>query len=374
MRRLLIKMVAVETALVGWLSYWLFLVYADNPSVTQALADKLSKFPQFSFTTIDISVLVVIGVLALLLALKFQRGLRPGIRLERALEMLETLMKRNLYLESQVAELKVTKGHVTQPVTSPVPSAPEPQLGSWERAFRTPIEAGSGAAIAPTRPSLPASVGPVHDRAPFSPSSPAFRVDTKPMASPSPARPPILSNDRQDAKPVERKVDPDVEKTVTLGTGVTPSNWEDSPKRVVETSGVLNALREARKRVPIIPDSTVNTPVPVLPFPTKVSPPQGVIVGPGASPLSQRRPSLRPTPALLPPKAGPSGLLGPASPASGPTPTTAGSLLQKNVEIEARPSGEKSSTSEASEPETDSDKPAARPRPQVKKRFPFEEE
>src|SRR3989475_11924985 len=158
MRRLLIKIVAVETALVGWLAYWLFLVYADNPSVTQALVDKLTRFPQFSFTTIDISVLVVIGVLAILLALKFHRGLRPGIRLERALQMLESLMKRNLVLEAQVAELRVEKiPSLRTPSTSSVsvPGLPspsfaaamasppgEPNPGSWEKAFRTPLEAG----------------------------------------------------------------------------------------------------------------------------------------------------------------------------------------------------------------------------------------
>ena len=111
MRRLLIKLVAIETALLGWLSYWLFLVYANNPTVAAELSSSLQRFPQLSFSTIDIAVMVIIAALAVTLAFRFQRGLRPGIRLERALQMLENLMKRNLVLEAQVAELKIEKSH-----------------------------------------------------------------------------------------------------------------------------------------------------------------------------------------------------------------------------------------------------------------------
>src|SRR3989441_8692174 len=207
MRRLLIKMVAVETALVGWLSYWLFLVYADNPSVTQALVDKLTRFPQFSFTTIDISVLVVIGVLAILLALKFQRGLRPGIRLERALQMLETLMKRNLLLESQVAELKLEKGHPVPQLPSPSPATMESQPGSWDRAFRTPIEAGPGPAPSPARLSPPGLASSVLDRTPFLQAAPMTRADTKSLVQQvSPPKFPGLIVEKQEARPVETQV------------------------------------------------------------------------------------------------------------------------------------------------------------------------
>src|SRR5213594_3728143 len=99
MRRLLIKLVAIETALVGWLSYWIFLVYANNPSVSAGLGEQLTKFPQLAFTTVDIAVMVIIAAFAITLAFKFHRGLRPGIRLERALQMLENLMKRNIVVE-----------------------------------------------------------------------------------------------------------------------------------------------------------------------------------------------------------------------------------------------------------------------------------
>src|SRR5947208_4603292 len=145
MRRLLIKLVAIETMLVGWLSYWIFLVYANNPSASARLLDQLTSFPTLAFTTVDIAVLVIIASFAITLAFKFHRGLRPGIRLERALQMLENLMKRNLVLEAQVAELKIEKVHPSPVITSTTPITPspsEPRPGSWEKAFRTPLEAG----------------------------------------------------------------------------------------------------------------------------------------------------------------------------------------------------------------------------------------
>src|SRR2546426_10331403 len=157
MRRLLIKLVAIETALVGWLSYWIFLVYANNPSVSAGLGEQLTKFPQLAFTTVDIAVMVIIATFAITLAFKFHRGLRPGIRLERALQMLENLMKRNLVLEAQVAELRVDKGpslRSTSTASISVPGLPapsfaaamtsppgEPNPGPWGKAFRRPPEA-----------------------------------------------------------------------------------------------------------------------------------------------------------------------------------------------------------------------------------------
>ncbi len=212
MRRLLIKMVAVETALVGWLAYWLFLVYANNPIVSRELASALSRFPQLSFTTVDISVLVVIGIISILLAFKFQRGLRPGIRLERALQMLENLMKRNLVLESQVAELKIEKAHVTTSTAVSVSSHDEPGPGSWERAFRTPLEAGPSVPAATVHSSLPrqpttSSEAPV-EREVSALRPPSHRPDPKPfqpgLAKPAPSsfdrlqdRPPRPSDERK---------------------------------------------------------------------------------------------------------------------------------------------------------------------------------
>src|SRR2546428_3021090 len=139
MRRLLIKLVAIETMLVGWLSYWIFLVYDNNPSVSAGLLDQLTKFPTLAFTTADIAVLVIIASFAITLAFKFHRGLRPGIRLERPLQMLENLMKRNLVLEAQEAELreekeekeeKVRPGPTALPPTISVPGLPVPTYQS----------------------------------------------------------------------------------------------------------------------------------------------------------------------------------------------------------------------------------------------------
>src|SRR2546428_638163 len=133
MRRLLIKLVAIETALVGWLSYWIFLVYANNPSVSAGLGEQLTKFPQLAFTTVDIAVMVIIATFAITLAFKFHRGLRPGIRLERALQMLENLMKRNLVLEAQVAELRVDKVpslRSTSTASISVPGLPAPSFAA----------------------------------------------------------------------------------------------------------------------------------------------------------------------------------------------------------------------------------------------------
>src|SRR2546429_4903512 len=164
LRRLLIKLVAIETAFVGWLSYWLFLVYANNPSVADQLSSSLQRFPQLSFSTIDIAVMVIIATLAITLAFTFKRGLRPGIRLERALQMLENLMKRNLVLEAQVAELKIEKVHPSPVITSTTPVTPspsEPRPGSWEKAFRTPLEAGppmSARSTAMSREDTPSGV------------------------------------------------------------------------------------------------------------------------------------------------------------------------------------------------------------------------
>ncbi len=267
------------------------------------------------------------------------------------------------------------KGHVTQSVPSPAPTTVELQPGSWERAFRTPIEAGPGPAMSPTRPSIPGPTSPVLDRAPFLPPAPAFRVDTKPMAQPaSPPKRPSLIPEKQETKPVETHVGSGFEKTVSFGTGANPANWEDSPKRVVETSGILNAPLEARKQVPMIPDPTLNTPASVPPPPMKAPHPPGVIIGPGMLPFPQRKPSLRPSP--LPPlsKAGPARLLGPSSQGSrlAPTLIPAAAAQLKPIDTESKPSGENASISEPSEPV--SSKPGGKPRPQMKKRFSFEEE
>src|SRR5207245_11295391 len=106
LRRLLIKLVAIETAMVGWLSYWIFLLYANNPSVSAGLADQLTRFPQLAFTTVDIAVMVIIAAFAITLAFKFHRGLRPGLRLDRALQVLVNLLKSDRVREAQAAAVR----------------------------------------------------------------------------------------------------------------------------------------------------------------------------------------------------------------------------------------------------------------------------
>jgi hypothetical protein len=299
LRKLLIKLVAVETALVGWLSYWLFLVYANNPPVAAELSSSLQKFPQLSFSTIDIAVMVIIAALAVTLAFRFQRGLRPGIRLERALQMLENLMKRNLVLEAQVAELKIEKSH-TPPSTSiasvpppsmstPSVSTIEPRPGSWEKAFRTPLEAG---------PPISSKAGTANDETPFAHEKgvPPPRIEPKPQASPSMIKPPILINDKGSSAPSTVMAEKPIEKTnYPSPPKSSPTSWEDSPQLISETRGILTPSSSPRK-VPTISDSG-GLRQPYIPAPVPKAAPPSVIVGPMASPAPPKIASL-PTPRI----------------------------------------------------------------------------
>src|SRR5213594_3003437 len=235
LRRLLIKLVAIETALVGWLAYWLFLVYANNPSVAEGLGSQLSKFPQLSFTTVDLTVLVIIAVLSIFLAFKFQRGMKPGIRLERALQMLENLMKRNLILESQVAEMKLDRAQVITP--PPGPSPAEPRVGSWEKAFRTPIEAGPPSPSTRSTGFVSSETGFEHESVTLHPPSPRTEPKTIPQTS-------FATKARGISEKPPEKTSIALEKTVdkppipTVGKASSPT-WEDSPKYLGETSGIF---------------------------------------------------------------------------------------------------------------------------------------
>ena len=305
MRRLLIKLVAMETALVGWLSYWIFLVYANNPSVSAGLWDQLTRFPQLAFTTVDIAVMVIIAAFAIMLAFKFHRGLRPGIRLERALQMLENLMKRNLVLEAQVAELRVEKVEKVRPGTSalsssisvpglPAPSfsaamAPpsEPRQGSWEKAFRTPLEAG---------PPTPKTPSPSISEAPFQHETglPPPRIEMKPTIQ-SPARPPLVISEKTGSSASDRDSgDKFSERPTVIAPSAKSSGWEDSPKYVGETTGVLTPSPVPKKIVPIVSESG-GLRQPYIPVPAPRMPPPSVIVGPmNQKPASQGRQTPRP--------------------------------------------------------------------------------
>jgi hypothetical protein len=289
MRKLLIKLVAIETILVGWLSYWLFLVYANNPSIAAELGSSLQKFPQLSFSTIDIAVMVIIAALAVTLAFKFQRGLRPGIRLERALQMLENLMKRNLVLEAQVAELKIEKTHPPPLMASPPPqpvSTQEPRPGSWEKAFRTPLEAG------PPITSKPATLT---DETPFARETgipPPPRIEPKPQPNSPMNKPPILINERgaSISAPPPTMAEKPIDKTSYTSTPkVSASSWEDSPQLISETRGILTPSTTTRK-VPAISDSG-GLRQPYIPAPVPKAAPPNVIAGPMPGPTFSPSPS-----------------------------------------------------------------------------------
>ena len=297
MRRLLIKLVALETALVGWLSYWIFLLYANNPTVSAGLVDQLTRFPQLAFTTVDIAVMVIIAAFAITLAFKFHRGLRPGIRLERALQMLENLMKRNLVLEAQVAELRVDKIHPAPSMSSvsvpglpapsflaAMPSPPsEPRPGSWEKAFRTPLEAG------PPMPKIRKSG--VSD-VPFQNETglPPPRIETKPTRL-SQAAPPLVISEKTGSFVSDPVADNKFSERPTVVSSA--SAWEDSPKYVGESTGILTPSAGPRKIAQTVPDSGLKQPY--IPVPAPRMPPPSVIVGPmNQKPASSGRQAPRP--------------------------------------------------------------------------------
>jgi hypothetical protein len=316
LRRLLIKLVAIETALVGWLSYWLFLVYANNPSIAEQLSSSLQRFPTLSFSTIDIAVMVIIATLAITLAFKFQRGLRPGIRLERALQMLENLMKRNLVLEAQVAELKIEKVHPSPPVvTTPAvtTSSSEPRLGSWEKAFRTPLEAGP--------PMSARSSGANREDVPFGRETgvPPPRIEpVQQTTTPSLIKPIMITEKHSERPPPQTVVSERTfdRPTITPPGGQIASSWEDSPKFMGESRGILTPSSPPRK-APTVSDSG-GLRQPYIPAPAPKIVPPSVIVGPMTShtvPKIQPRP---PRQTALPKNPVPSAS---PSPRSGPEAT-----------------------------------------------------
>src|SRR3989442_280920 len=128
MRKLLVKLVALETAILGWLTYWLFLIYANNPTVSEGLLNELSRFPQVSYTTIDISIIVIIAVFAIAVALKFDRGLRPGMKLERP-------------IQTEIRTLPVQSTSFDRREDRPLPrSSPQFEAQKWEDSPRKTLE------------------------------------------------------------------------------------------------------------------------------------------------------------------------------------------------------------------------------------------
>ncbi len=379
MRRLLIKLVAIETALVGWLSYWLFLVYANNPSVADQLSSSLQRFPQLSFSTIDIAVMVIIATLAITLAFKFQRGLRPGIRLERALQMLENLMKRNLILESQVAELKIEKVHPSPVVTTTptiAPTTSEPRLGSWEKAFRTPLEAGP--------PMTARSAGANRDEIPFGRETgvPPPRIEPVPPASTPALMKPIMITEKTTEKPTpqtvisERSFD---RATMTPPPTQSASSWEDSPKFIGESRGILTPSTPTRK-APSVSDSG-GLRQPYIPAPAPKIVPPNVIVGPMTSPPVPKIISRPPRPPGLPRSTPPSASPRSSSEATKPrldTPPVDPNLVKpsalEDVSTAQEISEKTQSKSDDKTPDATSTKDSVKPSETAKKKFPYEQD
>jgi len=379
LRKLLVKLVAVETALVGWLAYWIFLVYSNNPSVAESLASQLSKFPQLSFTTVDITVLVIIGGLSIFLAFKFQTGLKPGIRLERSLQMLESLMKRNLMLEAQVAEMKMEKAQIT--AGEPALSPSEPPQGSWEKAFRTPIEAGPAFSPQSVRPPVPGAAGARFGRETVGQRAPPPRIETKP----TPQIPTLFKPPRDDlGRPSGKVSPPPLEKTTdTLPIPTPPkvdsSAWEDSPKYLGGTGAVPppSPLPHKKTTVTAAPGSHRQPYIPV-PAPKAILP--SVILGPGVSPTPRAKPSTKSgsnVRALTSPqfveRTAPSTNVAPGRPPAPSTLSTSPSTeTTRSIQLE-NASGDTARLSTEDDLETQS-KPSDKPSVSTKKRFPWEDD
>jgi len=380
LRRLLIKLVAIETALVGWLSYWLFLLYANNPSVADQLSSSLQRFPQLSFSTIDIAVMVIIATLAITLAFKFQRGLRPGIRLERALQMLENLMKRNLVLEAQVADLKIEKVHPTPPVaTTPAvtTSSSEPSPGSWEKAFRTPLEAGP--------PMSARSAGANRENVPFGRETgvPPPRIEPVQQTAPPTLMKPIMITERSSEKPLPQTIIPGrtLDRPVmTPPGGQSATSWEDSPKFIGESRGILTPSSPPR-RAPSVSESS-GLRQPYIPAPAPKIVPPSVIVGPMTGPTVPRIQPRPPRPTNLPknpvPSASPSPRSSELTKPRSDTPPINPSTVKTSAPEDLATTQEKSEKTQSRPEDKSEDATVSRggvkPAVSTKKKFPYEED
>jgi hypothetical protein len=381
LRRLLIKLVAIETALVGWLSYWLFLVYANNPSVADQLSSSLQRFPQLSFSTIDIAVMVIIATLAIMLAFKFQRGLRPGIRLERALQMLENLMKRNLVLEAQVADLKIDKAHPT-PIVAAAPvvtSSPnEPRPGSWEKAFRTPLEAGP--------PMSARSMGANREDVPFGRETgvPPPRIEPVQQTSPPTLIKPIMITEKGVEKSPPQTV---VSERAFDRPAMTPppsqsaSSWEDSPKFIGESRGILTPSSPTRKAPSVSDSGGLKTPYIPAPAPRIVPP--SVIVGPMTNPTAPKivprpqraaSPSKNPVPTASPTPRQSSEVTKPRLDALPVSPSPVMPSAPEDISEVQEKSEKTQSKADENTSDVTADKNSGKPSDSTKKKFPYEEE
>src|SRR5438445_1500757 len=332
------------------------------------------------FSTIDIAVMVIIATLAITLAFKFQRGLRPGIRLERALQMLENLMKRNLVLEAQVAELKIKKVHPSPVITSTThitPSPSEPRPGSWEKAFRTPLEAGppiSARSTATGREDVPfereTGVPPPRIEPVPSTGSPAFSKPIIMITEKSSERslPPTVITERSFNRP-----------TPTPPPGQGASSWEDSPKFIGESRGILTPSSPPR-RAPAVSDSG-GLKQPYIPAPaTRIVPPS-VIVGPMTNPSMPKILPRPPRPTSLPRGPPPSASPPSSSEITKPRPDTppvdsnpVKPAAPEDISTPQEKSDKTQSKSDDKTPDATSGKQSVKPFEATKKKFPYEQD
>jgi hypothetical protein len=324
--------------------------------------------------------MVIIATLAITLAFKFQRGLRPGIRLERALQMLENLMKRNLVLEAQVADLKIEKVHPTPPVaTTPAitTSSSEPRPGSWEKAFRTPLEAGP--------PMSARSAGANREDVPFGRETgvPPPRIEPVKQTAPPTLMKPIMITEKSSEKPLPQTIISGrtfERPTMTPPGGQSALRWEDSPKFIGESRGVFTPSSPPR-RAPSVSEST-GLKQPYIPAPAPKIVPQSVIVGPMSGPTV---PKIQPRPPRLTnllknpvPSASPSPRSSELTKPRLDTPPINPSIVKTSAPEELATTQEKSektqSRPEDKSEDTTGSRDGVKPPVSTKKKFPYEED
>ena len=191
-------------------------------------------------------------------------------------------MKRNLVLEAQVAELKIDKAHPTPIVTSApavAASSSEPRPGSWEKAFRTPLEAGP--------PISARSMGANREGVPFGRETgvPPPRIEPVQQTNPPTLTKPIMITEKGLEKPQAQTIvsERSFERPpMAQPGGQSASSWEDSPKFIGESRGILTSSAPTRKAPSVSDSGGLRTPYIPLPAPKIV--PQSVIVGPMTNP------------------------------------------------------------------------------------------
>jgi len=179
-------------------------------------------------------------------------------------------MKRNLFLEAQIAEIRVDNpatGMITQTTVITPPQLPAStgtanndllRPSSWEKAFRIPIEAGpqtmtTSPAPVTTQRSRPAVEQPLQTE-----------IRTLPVQS--------TSFDRREDRPLPRS-SPQFE----------AQKWEDSPRKTLETRGIISTSIQPLRRpvVPLAAPTTLSSSgrPPYIPMPAPKTPPVSVITG-----------------------------------------------------------------------------------------------